>query len=185
MQVPGDIPDQRVCRQIIERAVGELGGLDILVNNAAYQMAQPGGIADINDEQFDRVMKTNLCAMFWLCREAVPHMRAGSAIINTSSIQAFQSSAELMDYASTKAAIVAFTKALAQNLALKGVRANSGSSGPDLDAIDPSHHARGEGGKLRQGRADGPRRTAGGAGTGLRVLRLTGVELRHRRDAGR
>jgi NAD(P)-dependent dehydrogenase (short-subunit alcohol dehydrogenase family) len=82
--VPGDIRDQQVCRQIIERAVGELGGLDILVNNAAYQMAQPGGITDITDEQFDRVMKTNLYAMFWLCREAVPHMRPGSSIINTS-----------------------------------------------------------------------------------------------------
>ena len=136
--VPGDIRDQQVCRQIIERAIDELGGLDILVNNAAYQMAQPGGIADITDEQFDRVMKTNLYAMFWLCREAVPHMRPGSSIINTSSIQAFQSSAELMDYASTKAAIVAFTKALAQSLAQKGVRVNSVAPGPIWTPLIPA-----------------------------------------------
>ncbi len=136
--VPGDIRDQQVCRQIIERAVGELGGLDILVNNAAYQMAQPGGITDITDEQFDRVMKTNLYAMFWLCREAVPHLRPGSSIINTSSIQASQSSAELMDYASTKAAIVAFTKALAQSLADKGVRVNSVAPGPIWTPLIPA-----------------------------------------------
>ena len=73
-------------------AVTELGGLDILVNNAAYQMAQPGGIGDITDEQFDRVMKTNLYAMFWLCRAAVPHLRPGATIINTASVQAYQSS---------------------------------------------------------------------------------------------
>jgi len=138
VQVPGDIRDQQVCRQIIERAVAELGGLDILVNNAAYQMAQPGGITDITDEQFDRVMKTNLYAMFWLCREAVPHMQAGSSIINTSSIQAFQSSAELMDYASTKAAIVAFTKALAQSLPQKGVRVNSVAPGPIWTPLIPA-----------------------------------------------
>jgi NAD(P)-dependent dehydrogenase (short-subunit alcohol dehydrogenase family) len=136
--VPGDLRDPQVCRHIIERAVGELGGVDILVNNAAYQMAQPGGITDITDEQFDRVMKTNLYAMFWLCREAVPHLRPGSSIINTSSIQAFQSSAELMDYASTKAAIVAFTKALAQSLAQKGVRVNSVAPGPIWTPLIPA-----------------------------------------------
>jgi hypothetical protein len=136
--VPGDITDQQVCRQIVERAVSELGGIDILVNNAAYQMAQPGGITDITDEQFDRVMKTNLYAMFWLCREAVPHLQAGSVIINTSSIQAFQSSAELMDYASTKAAIVAFTKALAQSLAQKGIRVNSVAPGPIWTPLIPA-----------------------------------------------
>jgi NAD(P)-dependent dehydrogenase (short-subunit alcohol dehydrogenase family) len=138
VRVPGDIRDQMVCQQIIERAVEELGGVDILVNNAAYQMAQPGGITDITDEQFDRVMKTNLYAMFWLCREAVPHMQASSSIINTSSIQAFQSSAELMDYASTKAAIVAFTKALAQSLAQKGVRVNAVAPGPIWTPLIPA-----------------------------------------------
>src|SRR4051812_3075185 len=84
--VPGDIRDEAHCQAIIDRAVGELGGVDILVNNAAFQMAQPGGITDISTEQFDRVMKTNLYAMFWLCRAAVPHMEPGAAIINTASV---------------------------------------------------------------------------------------------------
>jgi NAD(P)-dependent dehydrogenase (short-subunit alcohol dehydrogenase family) len=158
--VPGDITDQQVCRQIIDRAVSELGGVDILVNNAAYQMAQPGGITDITDEQFDRVMKTNLYAMFRLCREAVPHLRAGSAIINTSSIQAFQPSAELMDYASTKAAIVAFTKALAQSLADKGIRVNSVAPGPIwtplIPATMPGEKVEGFGQETPMGRAGQP-----------------------------
>src|SRR4051812_11613393 len=85
--VAGDIRDEALCISIIEQAVSDLGGIDILVNNAAYQMAQDGGISDITTEQFDRVMKTNLYAMFWLSKTAVQHMQAGSVIINTSSIQ--------------------------------------------------------------------------------------------------
>jgi len=135
---PADIRDEQTCEQIISKAVDELGGIDILVNNAAYQMAQPGGITDITTEQFDRVMKTNLYAMFWLCRAAVPKMKSGASIINTSSIQAFQSSAELMDYASTKAGIVAFTKALAQSLAEKGIRVNSVAPGPIWTPLIPA-----------------------------------------------
>jgi NAD(P)-dependent dehydrogenase (short-subunit alcohol dehydrogenase family) len=136
--VPGDIRDEAHCRAIVDRAVSDLGGLDILVNNAAYQMAQPGGIADITDEQFDRVMKTNLYAMFWLCRAAVPHLRPGSSIINTASIQAYQSSAPLLDYATTKGGIVAFTKALAEELAEKGIRVNSVAPGPIWTPLIPS-----------------------------------------------
>jgi NAD(P)-dependent dehydrogenase (short-subunit alcohol dehydrogenase family) len=160
VMVPGDITDRQMCGQIIGRAVSELGGLDILVNNAAYQMAQPGGITDITDEQFDRVMKTNLYAMFWLCREAVPQMQPGSSIINTSSIQAFQSSAELMDYASTKAAIVAFTKALAQGVARKGIRVNSVAPGPIwtplIPATMPEEKVQGFGEETPIGRAGQP-----------------------------
>jgi len=95
--VPGDIRDEAHCAQIVRRAVDELGGLDILVNNAAYQMSQSGGIVDITTEQFDRVLKTNLYAMFWLSKAAVPHLTAGSTIINTASIQAYQPSAPLLD----------------------------------------------------------------------------------------
>ena len=136
--MPGDIRDETHCSDIVERAVGEFGGVDILVNNAAYQMAQPGGITDITTEQFDRVMKTNLYAMFWLSRAAVPHMAPGSTIINTASIQAYQSSPELLDYATTKAGIVAFTKALGAGLAEKGIRVNSVAPGPIWTPLIPS-----------------------------------------------
>jgi NAD(P)-dependent dehydrogenase (short-subunit alcohol dehydrogenase family) len=136
--VPGDIRDEDHCTTIVERAVNDLGGLDILVNNAAYQMAQPGGITDISTEQFDRVMKTNLYAMFWLSKAAVPHMQPGSTIINTASIQAYQSSPELLDYATTKAGIVAFTKALGASLAEKGIRVNSVAPGPIWTPLIPA-----------------------------------------------
>jgi NAD(P)-dependent dehydrogenase (short-subunit alcohol dehydrogenase family) len=136
--VPGDIRDEAHCQTVIDRAVSELGGLDILVNNAAFQMAQPGGIADITTEQFDRVMKTNLYAMFWLCRAAVPHLRPGSAIINTASIQAYQSSSALLDYATSKGGIVAFTKALAEDLAEQGIRVNAVAPGPIWTPLIPS-----------------------------------------------
>ena len=136
--VPGDIREESHCTAIVERAVSELGGLDILVNNAAYQMAQPGGIGDITTEQFDRVMKTNLYAMFWLSKAAVPHMSAGSTIINTASVQAYQSSPELLDYATTKAGIVAFTKALGASLADKGIRVNSVAPGPVWTPLIPA-----------------------------------------------
>ena len=136
--VPGDLTDERACQEVVDRAVAELGGIDILVNNAAYQMAQPGGIADITTEQFDRVMKTNLYAMFWLSKAAVPHMQPGSTIINTASIQAYQSSPELLDYATTKAGIVAFTKALAEELAEKGIRVNAVAPGPVWTPLIPA-----------------------------------------------
>jgi NAD(P)-dependent dehydrogenase (short-subunit alcohol dehydrogenase family) len=136
--VPGDIRDERHCTHIIETAVSALGGIDVLVNNAAYQMTQQDGLLGITTEQFDRVMKTNLYAMFWLCKAAVPHMPKGSAIINTSSIQAVQPSPELMDYAITKAGIVNFTKALAQDLADKGIRVNSVAPGPIWTPLIPA-----------------------------------------------
>jgi NAD(P)-dependent dehydrogenase (short-subunit alcohol dehydrogenase family) len=136
--VPGDIRDEAHCQAIVDRAVADLGGLDILVNNAAFQMAQPGGITDITTEQFDRVLKTNLYAMFWLCRAAVPHMPAGATIINTASIQAYQSSSALLDYATTKGGIVAFTKALAEDLAERGIRVNAVAPGPIWTPLIPA-----------------------------------------------
>jgi NAD(P)-dependent dehydrogenase (short-subunit alcohol dehydrogenase family) len=136
--VPGDLRDQAFCQSVVDRARADLGGLDILVNNAAYQMSQPGGITDITDEQFDRVMKTNLYAMFWLCRASVPHLPAGSTIVNTASIQAYQSSSHLLDYATTKGGIVAFTKALAEDLADKGIRVNAVAPGPIWTPLIPS-----------------------------------------------
>jgi NAD(P)-dependent dehydrogenase (short-subunit alcohol dehydrogenase family) len=134
----GDLTQEEHCATLIERAVEELGGIDVLVNNAAFQMAQPGGILDITTEQFDRVMKTNLYAMFWLCKNALPHLQPGSAIINTSSIQARQPSGELLDYATTKAGIVAFTQGLAGQLAEKGIRVNSVAPGPIWTPLIPA-----------------------------------------------
>ena len=136
--VPGDIRSEEHCQKIIQTAVEKLGGIDILVNNAAYQMMQAGGIADISTEQFDRVLKTNLYAMFWLCKAAIPHLPPGSAIINTSSIQAFNPSPELLDYATTKAGIVNFTKALAADVAEKGIRVNSVAPGPIWTPLIPA-----------------------------------------------
>ncbi|MEU9511002.1 SDR family oxidoreductase [Micromonospora sp. NPDC048170] len=136
--VRGDITDQRHCEELIERAVRDLGGIDILVNNAAYQMAQDKGILGISTEQFDRVLKTNLYAMFWLCKAAVPHMSEGSTIINTSSIQAFDPSPQLLDYATTKAGIANFTKALAADLAEQGIRVNAVAPGPIWTPLIPA-----------------------------------------------
>ena len=136
--VPADLTEEEQCQRVVDRAVQEFGGIDVLVNNAAYQMAQPGGIGDITAEQFDRVLKTNLYAMFWLCKKALPHMRAGGSIINTSSIQASQPSPELLDYATTKAGIVNFTKGLSQMLAGKGIRVNSVAPGPIWTPLIPA-----------------------------------------------
>ncbi len=136
--VPGDLVDESQCTAVVARAVEAFGGIDILVSNAAYQMAQPDGLLGITTEQFDRVLKTNVYAMFWLCRAAVPHMAEGSTIITTSSIQAFQPSPQLLDYATTKAAIVNFTKGLAQNLADRRIRVNSVAPGPVWTPLIPA-----------------------------------------------
>ena len=136
--VPGDITDEAHCLAIIDRAVTELGGIDILVNNAAHQMAQDGGILDISTEQFDRVLKTNLYAMFWLCKAAIPHMQPGASIINTSSVQAVSPSSHLLDYATTKGGIVTFTKGLGADLVEKGIRVNSVAPGPVWTPLIPA-----------------------------------------------
>jgi len=136
--VAADLTEPRTCQEVVDRAVRELGGIDVLVSNAAYQMSQDNGIDDITDEQFDRVMKTNVYAMFWLCKAAVPHMRPGSTVITTSSVQAFQPSPHLLDYATSKAAIVNFTKGLGGNLAERGIRANSVAPGPVWTPLIPA-----------------------------------------------
>ena len=136
--VPTDLVEESACQALVDRAVEELGRIDVLVNNAAYQMAQPGGLADITTEQLDRVMRTNVYAMFWLCRMALPHMKPGSTIINTSSVQSSSPSPELLDYASTKAAIVNFTRGLAQSVAEKGIRVNAVAPGPIWTPLIPA-----------------------------------------------
>ena len=136
--VPTDLVEESACRALVDKAVDELGRIDILVNNAAYQMAQPGGIADITTEQLDRVMRTNVYAMFWLCKMALPHMKSGATIINTSSVQSSSPSPELLDYATTKAAIVNFTRGLAQSVAQQGIRVNAVAPGPIWTPLIPA-----------------------------------------------
>jgi NAD(P)-dependent dehydrogenase (short-subunit alcohol dehydrogenase family) len=135
--VPGDITDESHCRSLVNRAVEEFGRIDILVNNAAHQMTRES-IEEISTEEFDRTMKTNLYAMFWLCREALPHMAAGSTVINTSSIQADNPSPQLLPYAATKAAIQNFTGGLAQMFGKKGIRVNCVAPGPIWTPLIPA-----------------------------------------------
>ncbi|WP_251960679.1 SDR family oxidoreductase [Nostoc commune] len=127
--IPGDIRDEKFCNQLVANAVRELGGLDILVNNAGRQQSVDS-ILNLTTEQFDSTFKTNVYAMFWITKAAVPHFSPGASIINTSSVQAYDPSANLLDYAQTKTAIVAFTKSLAKQLAKKGIRVNAIAPGP-------------------------------------------------------
>lgn len=127
--LPGDVRDAAYCSQLVSDAVEALGGLDILVNNAGKQVAVEN-LEDLSDEQLDDTFKTNIYAFFRITKAALPHLPAGSAIINTTSIQAYNPSPFLLDYASTKAAINNFTKGLAQQLAPKGIRVNAVAPGP-------------------------------------------------------
>ncbi|QES04694.1 SDR family oxidoreductase [Streptomyces venezuelae] len=133
-----DIRNEDECTALIDKTVVELGGIDLLVNNAAYQMSQPDGIQAITTEQFDRVMKTNLYGMFWLTKAALAHMPRGASVINTTSVQGYQPSPHLLDYAMTKSAIISFTQSLAQMLAEKGIRANAVAPGPVWTPLIPA-----------------------------------------------
>jgi NAD(P)-dependent dehydrogenase (short-subunit alcohol dehydrogenase family) len=135
--VPGDVQRADHCRDIVKKAVSELGGIDILVNNAAHQ-ATFKSIDDISDEEWELTFKVNIHAMFYLTKAAVPHMRPGSAIINTASINSDTPNPTLLAYATTKGAIQNFTAGLAQLLAEKGIRANSVAPGPIWTPLIPS-----------------------------------------------
>ena len=135
--IPGDLTSENYCKDLVAQAVKSLGGLDILCNVAGHMIAQES-IEDLTTEAFDRTMKTNVYALFWICKAAVPHLKPGASIINTASIQAYQPSAGLLDYAVTKAANVNFTKGLAQQLAEKGIRVNVVSPGPIWTPIQPT-----------------------------------------------
>jgi NAD(P)-dependent dehydrogenase (short-subunit alcohol dehydrogenase family) len=134
---PGDIRDENFCNQLVSDAVAGLGGLDLLVNVAGKQHAVES-LTDLSTEQFDATFKTNVYAMFWITKAALPHLVPGSAIINTASIQAFDPSPYLMDYAPTKAAIANFTEALAKQLAPRGIRVNAVAPGPIWTPLQPS-----------------------------------------------
>ena len=137
MLVPGDVQHADHCRDIVKKAVSELGGIVILVNNAAHQ-ATFKSIDDISDEEWELTFKVNIHAMFYLTKAAVPHMRPGSAIINTASINSDTPNPTLLAYATTKGAIQNFTAGLAQLLAEKGIRANTVAPGPIWTPLIPS-----------------------------------------------
>jgi NAD(P)-dependent dehydrogenase (short-subunit alcohol dehydrogenase family) len=128
--LPGDLADPDVCRRVVEETVNELGRLDILVNNAAFQGKEIESIEEIDVERVERTFRVNILAMFHLVRAALPHMAPGSAVINVSSIQAYQPSPSILDYATTKGAIVTFTKGLSQELIERGIRVNAVAPGP-------------------------------------------------------
>ncbi|MEF3404449.1 SDR family oxidoreductase [Agromyces sp. CCNWLW203] len=135
--LPGDLRSEAHCEQVIERARSTFGGLDLLVLNAAHQRDR-GGIDEIPTDDFESVMRVNLFAPVFLARAAVPHMSAGASIITTTSIQGFDPSSRLVDYAMTKAALVAFTKALAEELGPRGIRVNAVAPGPIWTPLIPA-----------------------------------------------
>lgn len=135
--IQGDVRDADFCREAVATTVKKFGRLDILVNNAAFQQHQEG-LEDLSEEQWDRTFKTNIYGYFHMAKAALAHLKKGSAIINTGSITGLEGSKELLDYASTKGAIHAFTKSLAQNLVEKGIRVNCVAPGPVWTPLNPS-----------------------------------------------
>jgi len=137
IQIPGDLQDPAYCKSLITRTVEEFGKIDLLINVAAYQMSHED-VQEFSDQEFDRTFKTNVYALFWLCRAALQHMKPGSAIVNTASIQAYDPSPNLLPYAATKAAIVNFTKGLSQLAMKQAVRVNAVAPGPVWTPLIPA-----------------------------------------------
>jgi len=137
LALAGDVTDESWCREMVAKAVEGLGGLDVLVVNAGHQQTR-ADVSQVSSEDFDVTMKTNLYALHWIVQAAVPHLPAGASVITTASIQAYEPSAHLLDYATTKAGIVAYTKALAKQLIEKGIRANAVAPGPFWTVLQPS-----------------------------------------------
>jgi NAD(P)-dependent dehydrogenase (short-subunit alcohol dehydrogenase family) len=135
--IPGDVTDPEFCREAVESTVSELDQLDVLVNNAAFQEHVPS-LEDLSDEQLERTFRTNIFGYFYMARAALPYLREGSAIINTGSVTGIEGSKELLDYSSTKGAIHAFTKSLAQNLIERGIRVNCVAPGPVWTPLNPA-----------------------------------------------
>jgi NAD(P)-dependent dehydrogenase (short-subunit alcohol dehydrogenase family) len=135
--IPGDVTDPEFCREAVETAVRELGRLDILVNNAAFQ-EHVSSLEDITEEQLDRTFKTNIYGYFYMAKAALPHLGEGSSIVNSGSVTGIEGSKDLLDYSATKGAIHAFTKSLAQNLVEKGIRVNCVAPGPVWTPLNPA-----------------------------------------------
>lgn len=135
--IPGDLRDETFCRSLVDQAAQALGGLDIVVNNAARQQAHQS-ILDISSEEFDWTMKTNIYAPFWIIKAALPYLKPGSSIIGTSSVQAYAPTEDLYDYAQTKPATTNYIKSLARQLAPKGIRVNGVAPGPVWTALQVS-----------------------------------------------
>jgi NAD(P)-dependent dehydrogenase (short-subunit alcohol dehydrogenase family) len=135
--IAGDIGDERFCQELVRKTVAEFGKLDVLVNNAAEQHDQEN-FEDITAEQLQRTFQTNIFGMFYLTKAALPHLKAGSAIVNTTSVTAYRGSPHLIDYSATKGAIVAFTRALSTNLAKKNIRVNAVAPGPIWTPLIPA-----------------------------------------------
>ena len=135
--LPGDISDEQHCKDIINRALDELGGIDILVNNAAYQMSRDS-LQDISTEEWEKTFKVNIHSMFFLCKAAEEHLKPGSTIVNTTSVNAYKAPPQLIPYSATKAAIQNFTASLAQLWADKGIRVNCVAPGPIWTPLIPS-----------------------------------------------
>jgi NAD(P)-dependent dehydrogenase (short-subunit alcohol dehydrogenase family) len=162
--LPGDLTDRETCSQLPAQALEALGGLEVLVNNAGFQMARTHGIEELADEHLERVIATNLNALFWLTRATVPHLDRGASIINTTSIQAYDPSTTLLDYAATKAAINNFTVNLAGELGPRGIRVNAVAPGPIWTPLQPAtqdgDHLETFGGDTPLGRAGQPSEVA-------------------------
>ncbi|WP_455661435.1 SDR family oxidoreductase [Pradoshia sp.] len=137
MLLAGDVGDSSFCREIVDQVKAEFGKIDILVNNAAEQHVKES-LLDISDEQLEKTFRTNIFSMFYLTKAVLPHLTKGSSIINTASITAYQGNPQLIDYSSTKGAIVSFTRALANNIADKGIRVNGVAPGPIWTPLIPA-----------------------------------------------
>ena len=161
--IAGDVTGPEFCREAVERTVRDLGRLNVLVNNAAYQQNQPG-LEEISDEQWDRTFRTNIHGYFYMAKAALRHLQAGDAIINTGSITGMQGSKDLLDYAATKGAIHAFTKSLAQNFVRRGIRVNCVAPGPVwtpfIPMSEPAHQVAKHGEKTPMGRPAQPEEIA-------------------------
>jgi NAD(P)-dependent dehydrogenase (short-subunit alcohol dehydrogenase family) len=137
LTLPGDLSEEAHCRQLVDQTVARFGRIDVLVNNAAYQGPAVERFEDLDPDRIAHTFRTNILAMFHLVRHALPHMQAGSVILNTASIQAYDPSPEILDYASTKGAIVTFSKGLAKSLAERGIRVNVVAPGPVWTPLIP------------------------------------------------